>query len=93
MPLSLSLSLSIIIFRFLLFFFHHDQHQPVSFFAKEKIRFLSDCQHDTLSKGFFFLTFLSWFACLYAGSFGKSDDYQPFRTLLVDYFQGTLQFS
>ena len=24
------------------FFFHHDQHQPVNFFAKEKIRFLSD---------------------------------------------------
>ena len=65
----------------------------MSFFAKEKIRFLSDCQHDTLSKGFF-LTFLSSFACLYAGSFGKSDDYQPFRTLLVDFFSGhSLQFS
>ena len=60
MPLSLSLN----IFRFLFFFFHHDQHQPVRFFAKEKIRFLSDCQHDTLSEGFF-LTFLSWFACLF----------------------------
>ena len=58
--------------------------------------FLSDCQHDTLSEFFFnfpvsvclfiFLTILSQFACLYVGSFGKSDDYQPFRTLLIDFF-------
>ena len=31
------------------------QHQLVSCFAKEKIRFFSDCQHDTLFKGFIFL--------------------------------------
>ena len=67
-------------------------------------RFLSDCQHDTLFKVFFFfyfplslclfifLTFPSRFACfsLYAESFGKSDDQQPFRTLLIDFFFRTL---
>ena len=79
--------------------------QLVSCFAKEKIGFLSGCHHDTLFKVFFFfnfcrfaclffLTFLSRFACLYAESFGRSDDKQPFRTLLIDYFfQDTLQSS
>ena len=68
------------------FFFFIMISQLVSCFAKEKIGFLSDCQHDTLFKGFFFftflcrfaclffLTFLSRLACLYAESFGKFDD-------------------
>ena len=63
--------LGIYYLSFLVFFFHHDQHQLVNCFAKEKIRFLSDCQHDTLSK-VFFLTFPCRFACLFFFNFPLS---------------------
>ena len=52
-----------------LVFFYHDQHQPVNFFAKERLGFSLIVNMTHL-----FLTFLSRFACIYAGSFGKSDD-------------------
>ena len=81
-------SLSLIIFRFLFcfFFFHHDQHQPVSFLAKEKIRFLSDCKHDTFSKRFFF-NFPLFIIIQYIKDFPtelKRSDLGDLRVLLIN---------
>ena len=40
---------------------------------------------------FIFLTFLSRLACLYAESFDKSDDKQPFRTTAQTYWQSSAE--
>ena len=54
------------------FFFFSSWAAPASeLLCEGKIRFLSDCQHDTLFKGFI-LTFLCRFACLFYFNFPLS---------------------